>query len=111
MHISDTLPVACTRDIGHGHDAKAIMIGKEYSFSPDWKINVNATSENPEAAVPAEEIPLTEQLLHFKLGQTIGYFTKDGKIALSESFPAKASISDTYYSLYNSEAQDISFYN
>lgn len=32
MHISDTLPVACTRDIGHGHDAKAIMIGKEYSF-------------------------------------------------------------------------------
>ena len=32
MHISDTLPVARTGDIGHGHDAKAIMIGKEYSF-------------------------------------------------------------------------------
>ena len=30
MHVSDTLPVACTRDIGHGHDAKAIIIGKEY---------------------------------------------------------------------------------
>ncbi len=32
MHISDTLPVACTRDIGHGHDAKAIIIGKDYSI-------------------------------------------------------------------------------
>ncbi|MCR4743918.1 MAG: LD-carboxypeptidase [Lachnospiraceae bacterium] len=30
MHISDKLPVACTRDIGHGHNSKAIMIGKEY---------------------------------------------------------------------------------
>ncbi len=30
IHISDKLPVACTRDIGHGHDSKAIAIGKEY---------------------------------------------------------------------------------
>ena len=35
MHISEELPVACTRDIGHGHDAKAIMIGKEYSIHAD----------------------------------------------------------------------------
>ncbi len=28
MHISDTLPVACTRDIGHGADSKAIIIGE-----------------------------------------------------------------------------------
>ncbi|MCR5747838.1 MAG: LD-carboxypeptidase [Lachnospiraceae bacterium] len=33
MHISEHLPVACTRDIGHGHDAKAIVIGEEYIFS------------------------------------------------------------------------------
>lgn len=32
MHISKDLPVACTREIGHGHDSKAIVIGKEYSF-------------------------------------------------------------------------------
>ena len=32
MHISDDLPVACTRDIGHGHDAKAIRIGEYYKF-------------------------------------------------------------------------------
>ncbi len=35
MHISEELPVACTRDIGHGHDARAIMIGREYLFSAD----------------------------------------------------------------------------
>ncbi len=35
MHISEELPVACTRDIGHGRDAKAISIGKEYCFSAD----------------------------------------------------------------------------
>lgn len=29
MHISDTLPVAQTSEIGHGHDAKAIIIGEK----------------------------------------------------------------------------------
>ncbi|ADL34656.1 LD-carboxypeptidase [Butyrivibrio proteoclasticus B316] len=29
MHISDTLPVACTEEIGHGHDSKAIVIGEK----------------------------------------------------------------------------------
>lgn len=32
MHISDTLPVAMTKEIGHGHDSKAIVIGKKMEF-------------------------------------------------------------------------------
>ena len=32
MHISDTLPVAQTNEIGHGHDAKAIIIGEKLSL-------------------------------------------------------------------------------
>ncbi len=32
MHIRDDLPVACTREIGHGHDAKALVIGKKIKF-------------------------------------------------------------------------------
>ncbi len=28
MHISDTMPVAYTKEIGHGHDSKAIVIGE-----------------------------------------------------------------------------------
>ena len=29
MHISDTMPVASTKEIGHGHDSKAIVIGEK----------------------------------------------------------------------------------
>ena len=32
MHIKNDLPVACTREIGHGRDAKAIVIGKNMTF-------------------------------------------------------------------------------
>ena len=32
MHISEDLPVAYTTEIGHGHDSKAIYIGKEMTF-------------------------------------------------------------------------------
>ncbi len=32
MHIGKELPVAYTTEIGHGHDSKAIIIGKEMSF-------------------------------------------------------------------------------
>ena len=86
-------------------------LGKEYCFSPDWKINVNETNASINTNTSQDSIPLDEKLIHFKLGQTIGYFTKDGQIAFCKSFPAKASISDTYYSVYNSEAQNIPFYN
>ena len=36
MHISEKLPVVCKREIGHGHNAKAIMIGKEHIFRDRW---------------------------------------------------------------------------
>lgn len=32
MHISDNLPVACTKEIGHGNDSKAIKIGAYNKF-------------------------------------------------------------------------------
>ena len=30
--VGETLPIAVTREIGHGTDAKAIELGKEYRF-------------------------------------------------------------------------------
>lgn len=33
MHIDDKLPVAVTREIGHGHDSKAIIIGEKMNFT------------------------------------------------------------------------------
>ena len=32
MHIDDKLPVAVTKEIGHGHDSKAIIIGEKMNF-------------------------------------------------------------------------------
>ena len=32
MHISGELPVASTKEIGHGHNSKAVMIGTERRF-------------------------------------------------------------------------------
>ena len=37
MHITDELPVAVTRDIGHGHDAKAIKIGEKMVLNMNVK--------------------------------------------------------------------------
>ena len=33
MHITEDLPVAATKEIGHGHDSKAICIGEKYTFA------------------------------------------------------------------------------
>ena len=32
MHIDKDLPVAATREIGHGHDSKAVIIGERMNF-------------------------------------------------------------------------------
>ena len=32
MHISESMPVACTKEIGHGNDSKAIKIGAYQAF-------------------------------------------------------------------------------
>ena len=60
-------------------------LGTEHQFSPEWKIDVT----NPSTVKPEED----SKLLPFKLGQTLGYFTPDGKVITFVSFPMKASIS------------------
>lgn len=39
MHINESLPVAYTRDIGHGHDAKAIRIGESMVLKKQMLFN------------------------------------------------------------------------
>ena len=78
-------------------------LGKEFQFTPEWKISVSAPAidENKES----------KPTIYFKLGQSLGYFTEDGKVTLYESFPAIASISDYYYSIYSTNSTKIPFYN
>lgn len=76
-------------------------LGNEYQFNPVWKINTLSQVSEISADVPK---------MYFHLGQSLGYFTDDGKISLFNQFQDKASISDTYYALYNSDSKDIPFY-
>ena len=82
-------------------------LSKEYQFIPEWRIN---TSNTPLSADELSKIS-EDELLYFKLGQDLGYFTADGKIAFSRSFPSKATISNKYFSSYSSNAKNIDFYN
>ena len=75
---------------------------KEYQFQPQWKVNitkeVKAADEN-------------EKQIYFRLGNALGYFTADGKITFYKTFPSKASVSDSYFTYYNNNARNTSFYD
>ena len=67
-------------------------LGKEYQFTPEWRKSI--------ATPTIKSVPAGTNLISFKLGQSIGYFTEDGQITTFKSFPSKASISSEYYALY-----------
>ncbi|MCR5063753.1 MAG: WD40 repeat domain-containing protein [Treponema sp.] len=75
---------------------------KDYQFTPVWKIS----TANP-AVVGVQDI---SKQYYFHLGQTAGYFTEDGKITCFRTFPAKVSISDSYFALYNTDAANTDFF-
>lgn len=77
-------------------------LSKEYQFNPVWKINT--------LSPVSSSIPENEEKLYFRLGQNLGYFTKDGKISFFKTFPNKASISNSYFSFYSADAKNIPFY-
>lgn len=76
-------------------------LAKEYQFTPVWKIST---------ANPAVTDHDGGSLMHFHLGQTLGYFTEDGKITAFQTFPDRASVSDFYYATYNAQSSDIPFF-
>lgn len=75
---------------------------KDYQFTPVWKINTSTPAVKDEDS--------TSKKYYFHLGQNAGYFTKDGKITYRKTFPAKISISDSYFAIYNTDATDIEFF-
>ena len=77
-------------------------LGFEYQLTPGWKIDVT----NPTLSAPEEN----ERLLYFKLGQSIGYFTENGKVTNFISYPYKSSISKEYYTFYSANSSAASFY-
>lgn len=79
----------------------AKRLPKEYQFQPIWKINVTKQVK------PLEE---NQEQHYFRLGNTLGYFTDDGNITLYRTFPNLASISNEYFTIYNHDARNSSFY-
>ena len=78
-------------------------LSKEFHFDPEWKISLASPAlyENTE----------NKDTLYFKLGQTLGYVTEDGKVTEYKTFPFQASICDNYYAIYNANASNTPFYN
>jgi hypothetical protein len=52
-----------------------------------------------------------ENLHHFKLGQNLGYFDTNGNIILFKTFPFKATISNSFFTLYTPENASVNYYN
>ena len=77
-------------------------LSKEYQFTPVWNINTSYPV--------VKTSQLKENPVHFHLGQTIGYFDSEGTITHYKSFPSKVSISDYYYAVYDSNADNTPFY-
>ncbi len=76
-------------------------LNKEYSFTPVWKIST---------ANPVINTSSSNLVSYFHLGQTLGYFDDAGNISLFQTFPSKVSISNSYYSVYDSEANFTEFF-
>lgn len=78
-------------------------LGKEYHFTPEWKKSIST---------PALQNPIyNTKPIYFKLGQTMGYFTPEGDITNSKTYPVKAAISSDYYALYNTLDEKTVFYD
>ncbi len=68
-------------------------LNTELKLTQEWSEDIQRTPQT------ASEDDI---LIPFKLGQTMGYFTQDGKIVSSISFPFKGTISSNYYASYSS---------
>lgn len=71
-------------------------------ISPVWTVNVDMVTGSADSS---------ETQIPFKLGQRLGYFTSDGKLLMTESFPYMATISSTRWATYTQSARNTAFYS
>lgn len=78
-------------------------LAKEYNFTPVWRISTS----NP----TIKESENIQNKIYYHLGQTAGYFTENGDITLSQTFPSKIAISNSFFSTYQNDSTEIPFYD
>lgn len=83
----------------------AKTLPKEIQLKPEWTVDIDS------ASLPSgdEQIDYTDAV-PFKLGQTLGSISKDGKLLNRISFPYKAASSEQYYALYGTSSETIDFF-
>lgn len=74
----------------------------ELHFTPEWSIE----TDSPSSKAKQDDI-----LIPYKLGQNAGYFTPDGRIVHSVSFPFKTSITDSCYTTYTNGSESFTVYD
>ena len=82
----------------------AMQLSSEIQFVPVWTIDLESYTKSE---VPKAEAQDFENAISFKMGQTLGYFTPEGKILNYISFPYKATISNDSFSLYGTSSEEI----
>ena len=76
-------------------------MGHEIHFTPEWTEDISHIQENSNNT---KKIP-------FKLSQNIGYFTPDGKIVSSITFPFKSTISEKWYATFGVSGTKTDFFS
>ncbi|MCQ2582442.1 MAG: WD40 repeat domain-containing protein [Treponema sp.] len=78
-------------------------LAKEYHYTPEWVLNLSSPV--------TDNISPSEEKTFFNLGQTAGYFTETGKIALFVTFPSKVTISEDLYATYGTNTTNVELFN
>lgn len=79
-------------------------LSKELHFSSQWTVSTLRPSDKTEQTDSSSLIP-------FRFGQNAGYFTSDGEIFSSFTFPYKAAISNDFYSFYGTSGSAIQIFS
>ncbi|MBR1912128.1 MAG: hypothetical protein IJ828_07205 [Treponema sp.] len=76
-------------------------LGHELHLTPDWAVTIDRVQEKKDGDI----------LIPFRLGQTIGYFTEDGRVIQATPYPHNATISSSYYTTYGADNKETDIFN
>lgn len=79
-------------------------LSTEIQFVPVWTVDLESYTKGETEEAKPEDF---ENAVSFKLGQSLGYFTPEGKILNYITFPYKATISDESYTLYGTSSPEM----
>ena len=81
-------------------------LSREIHFLTRWTVDSNKSSPETDSSQPD-----SSALIPFKLGQTAGYFTQDGRIASVFTFPYKIALSRDNYCIYGTSDKTMNVYS